>query len=34
VPDKMITHQAATKCWGTGSVCLWRVLIERQNSWN
>jgi hypothetical protein len=27
-------HRLVTKFRDTGSVCLWQVLIERQNSWN
>jgi hypothetical protein len=38
-PDKEVTHKTTvhwlvTTFRDTGSVCLWQVLIERQNSWN
>jgi hypothetical protein len=34
VPNKTIIHRLVTTFRDTGSVCLWQVLIERQNSWN
>jgi hypothetical protein len=34
VPNKTIIHRLVTEFRNTGSVCLWQVLIERQNSWN
>jgi hypothetical protein len=34
VPNKTTLHRLVIKCRDTGSVCLWQVLIERQNSWN
>jgi hypothetical protein len=37
-PDKglpnMTVHRQVTIFWDTESVCLWQVLIERQDSWN
>jgi hypothetical protein len=34
VPNKTTIHGLVTKFRNTGSVCLWQVLIEQQNSWN
>jgi hypothetical protein len=34
VPNKTTVHRLVTIFRDTGSVCLWQVLIERQNSWN
>jgi hypothetical protein len=34
VPNKTTVHRLVTKFRDTGSVCLWQVLIEWQNSWN
>jgi hypothetical protein len=34
VPEKTTIHRLVTKFRDTGSVFLWQVLIERQNSWN
>jgi hypothetical protein len=33
-PNKTTIHRLVTKFRDTGSVCLWQVVIERQNSWN
>jgi hypothetical protein len=33
-PNKTTVHWLVTRFRDTGSVCLWQVLIERQNSWN
>jgi hypothetical protein len=34
VPKQTAVHWVVTKFRDAGSVCLWQVLIERQNSWN
>jgi hypothetical protein len=34
VPNKTTVHWLVTKFRDTGSICLWKVLIKRQNSWN
>jgi hypothetical protein len=34
VPNKTTVHRLVTKFCDTGSVCLWQVLIERQDGWN
>jgi hypothetical protein len=34
VSNKTTVHRLGTKFRGTGSVCLWQVRIDRQNSWN
>jgi hypothetical protein len=34
VPNETTVHRLVTKFLDTRSVCLWHVLIERQNSWN
>jgi hypothetical protein len=32
--SSITSHRLVTLFWNTWSVCLWQVLIERQNSWN
>jgi hypothetical protein len=32
MPNKTAMHREVTKFWGTQSVCLWQVLIQRLNS--
>lgn len=34
VPIKTTVHRLLTKFWGTGSMCLWEVIIEWYKSWN
>jgi hypothetical protein len=34
VPNKTTIHGLVTKSRNTGTVCLWKVSIERQNIWN
>jgi hypothetical protein len=34
VPNKTTIHLPVTKFRDTGSVCLWQLIIERQNSWD
>jgi hypothetical protein len=34
VSNKTTIHRLVTKFRDTGSVCLWQVLMEPQNSWN
>jgi hypothetical protein len=34
VPNKTVVYRLVGKCCDTGSVCVWQVLTEQQNSWS
>jgi hypothetical protein len=34
VPNEVTSHQLVTNFRDTGSVCVWKALVERKDSWN